>query len=108
MHRFNHKGEKIIIATGFPDELFVIDAEKMTLIKRIIIKEPYSVKNIFSGKRSTIGTISPSLDGEKLFVQTTSSFQVIDLATGDCEYSRTYFFNHSCSNHMLTSRDIEW
>jgi len=67
-----------------------------------------NTKLVIINQRSMVGTVSPSPDGEKLFVQTTKSFQVIDLENGEAEYSRNSLFNHSCSNHMLTSTDTGW
>jgi hypothetical protein len=55
-----------------------------------------------------IGTIAPSPDGEKLFVQTTGSFQVIDIDSGKPDYIRDYFYRHICFNHMVASSDTNW
>ncbi len=108
MHVFVHRGRKVMAAMGFPDEVFLIDADHMGFIRKICVQDPRSLKHLYSKKPALIGTISPSLDGEKLFVQTTSSFQVVDVASGRSDYVRDYFFNHSCSNHMLTSSDTGW
>ena len=108
MHVFEHRGRKLMVAMGFPDELFLIDADNMSFIRKLYVKDPCSLRHLYSHKRALIGTISPSLDGEKLFVQTTKSFQVIDLASGKPDYERDFFFNHTCSNHMLTSSDTAW
>ena len=100
MHIFDHRGLKLIAAMGFPDEIFIIDAKNMSFLKKIIVKDPVSLRHLFSKQPAMIGTIAPSPDGEKIFAQTGKSFQVIDIETGQSEYSRDYFFNHSCSNHM--------
>jgi hypothetical protein len=101
MHVFMHRGRNMIAAMGFPDEVFLIDAEDMSFIRKIWVKDPVSLKHNYSKKRSLIGTIAPSPDGEKLFVQTTGSFQVIDIRTGESEYVRDYYFKHTCFNHMV-------
>ena len=108
MHVFNHRGRKLMAAMGFPDEVFLVDANDMTFIRKLRVKDPCSLKHLYSKKRALIGTIAPTPDGEKLFVQTTRSFQVIDVATSEADYVRDYFYNHSCSNHMLTSTDTGW
>lgn len=108
MHVFNHKGRKVIAAMGFPDEIFLIDADDMYFIRKIRVKDPISLKHLYSKKPALIGTISPSLDGEKIFVQTTKSFQIVDVSTGNPDYARDYFFSHICFNHMMTSSDTTW
>ncbi len=108
MHVFEHRGRKVMAAMGFPDEIFLIDADDMTFIRKIRVEDPRSVKSLFWKKPALIGTISPSLDGEKLFVQTARSFQMVDIASGDSDHVRECRFNHSCSNHMLTSSDTAW
>jgi len=108
MHVFKHQGRKIIAAMGFPDELFLIDAEDMNFIRKIIVKDPLSRKRFYSKKQALVGSISPSLDGEKLYIQTTHSFQVVDIATGTSDYTRDYFFSHICFNHMVTCSDTDW
>lgn len=47
-------------------------------------------------------------DGEKLYVQTNNSFQIIDIASEKAEFVKDLFFTHMCSNHMLTSNDTNW
>jgi len=106
MHAFVHRGHNVIIAMGFPDELFLINADNMTLVRKIFIKDPVSLKHFYSKNRSLVGTIAPSPDGEKLFVQTTHSFQIIDISSGDSEYARDYYFSHICFNHMLATGEI--
>lgn len=105
MHVFKHRGRRIIAAMGCPDVVFLIDADDMRFIRKIRVSDPVSLKRLYSKKLASIGTIAPSPDGEKLFVQTTGSFQIIDLDTGNQDYVRDYFFNHVCFNHMLSCRD---
>lgn len=108
MHVFEHRGRRVIAAMGFPDEVFLIDADNMEFIRKLLIKDPVSLKHLYSKMPTLIGTIAPSPDGEKLFVHTTRSFQVIDVNTGDSEFHRDYVFSHICFNHMVSSADTEW
>jgi hypothetical protein len=93
---------------GFPDVIFLIDANDMSFIRKITVKDPVSLNHFYSKKPALIGTIAPSPDGEKLFVQTTGSFQVVDVNTGKPDYIRDYFFSHICFNHMTASADRVW
>ncbi len=108
MHAFNHGGTTIIAAMGFPDEIFIIKAEDMSFIKKVRVKDPVSIKHLYSKKPALIGTIAPSPDGKKLFVQTTKSFQVVDIDSGEAEYVRDYCFSHICFNHMVAVSDTKW
>lgn len=108
MHVFNHRGRKVMAAMGFPDEVFLIDTNDMSFIRKIRVKDPVSLKQFYSKKPALIGTIAPSPDGEKLFVQTTGSLQVVDVNTGNPDYVRDYFFSHICFNHMVASADTQW
>ena len=107
-HVFNHRRQKIIAAIGSPNYIFFADAVNMQFIKKIEVNHPKNIKNFYRNVPCGIGTISPSIDGEKLFVHTTRSFQVIDVSSGKPDMILNYFFNHSCSNHMLTSTDTDW
>ncbi len=107
MHVFHHRGRKVIAAMGFPDVVFLIDADDMSFIRKLTVKDPVSLNHFYSKKPALIGTIAPSPDGEKLFVQTTGSFQVIDIDTGNADYIRDYFFSHICFNHMISSSDTQ-
>ena len=104
MHAFVHRGRNVIAALGFPDEIFLIDSNTMTFIKKIRVKDPGSWMHLYSKEPALIGTIAPSPDGEKLFVQTTRSFQIVDVATDACDYARTHFFSRICFNHMAAWR----
>jgi hypothetical protein len=96
MHVCDHRGRKVIIAMGFPDVIFIVDAETMSFIRTIRVVDGGRHK-----EDALIGTIAPSPDGEKLFVQTRWTFQVIDLASGMADYRRMHLFSHTCFNHML-------
>ncbi len=108
MHAFSHRGRNIIAAMGFPDVVFLIDADTMRFMRKLTVKDPVSLNHLYSHKPALIGTIAPSPDGEKLFVQTTGSFQVIDIDSGQPDYVRDYFFSHICFNHMAASTDTSW
>lgn len=108
MHVLNHRGRKVLAAMGYPDVVFLIDADDMSFLRKIRVEDPSSLKHLYSKKPALIGTICPSLDGEKLFVQTTRSFQVVDISTGNTDYVRDHFFSHICFNHMLASSDTAW
>ena len=108
MHVFKHRGRKVIAAMGFPDVVFLIDADDMSFIRTITVKDPVSLNHFYSKKPALIGTIAPSPDGEKLFVQTTGSLQIVDIHTGTPDFIRDYFFSHICFNHMISSSDTNW
>lgn len=107
-HVFNHRGQKILAAIGSPNYIFIVDANTMRFIKKVEVNHPKTLKHLYKSIPCIIGTISPSIDGEKIFVQTTRSFQVLDISSGKSEVILDHFFNHSSSNHMLTSADTDW
>ncbi len=100
MHAFMHRGRPLIAAMGFPDEIFIIDADDMSFIRKITVSDPVTWKHAWSKQPALIGTIAPSPDGEALFVQTTGSFQVVDLHTGEASGRQDHFFSRICFNHM--------
>jgi hypothetical protein len=101
MHVCHHRGRKLIVAMGFPDVVFLIDAETMAFIRTIKVVDG-GVTFLSRGReRALIGTIGVSSDGETLFVQTRWSFQMIDLASGEADYQYRHLFSHTCFNHML-------
>ena len=108
MHAFIHRGRRMMVAMGFPDVLFLIDTEDMSFIRKITVADPVTWAHGFSKKPALVGTIAPSPDGEKLFVQTTRSFQIVDVSSGDCDYARDCFFPHICFNHMIATSDTAW
>jgi hypothetical protein len=107
-HVFNHRGQKIIAAIGSPNYIFIIDANSMQFVKKIEVKHLKKIKNSYRNIQCGVGTISPSLDGEKIFVHTARSFQIVDIASSRADMILDHYFNHSCSNHMLTSTDTSW
>lgn len=108
MHVFRHRGHTILAAMGFPDDIFLVDADTMSFSRKVHVQDPCSWRHGYSKKAALIGTFSPSLDGEQLYAHTTRSFQSIDVETGRPNHVRDCFFNHSCSNHMLTTSDTDW
>ncbi len=97
---FMHQGEKIIAATGTPNFIFIASAENMKLIKKIELKD--------ADAPAFIGTIAASPDGDKLYIQTTRSFQILNLSDGQIDFVRSYDFNHICSNHLMVSKNTDW
>ena len=99
-----HRGRKLLVSIGSPNYLFVADAEDMTFVRKIAVTRGGRP----GGHADVVGTFSPSLDGERLYVQTNRSFQVLDVATGEPVWVRDASYSHSCSNHMLTASDTSW
>jgi hypothetical protein len=97
MHVFRHRGRKLIAAMGFPDQVFLIDAENMQFVRKIQIKPRHK------GRAATIGTITPSPDGNKLLAHTTDSLHVIDIESGEPDFIYNHAGYHTCSNHMIAS-----
>jgi hypothetical protein len=107
-HVFMHRGKKLLAAMGFPNFIYLADPQSMKLIRKISLKNPGSYKYIYRKIPCFIGTFSPSSDGERLYVQTTRSFQIIDIESGEPLSNVPLFFNHTAANHMQTIRDTSW
>lgn len=107
-HVFNHRGQKILAAIGSPNYIFIVDAKSMKYIKKIEVNHPGTLKHLYRNIPCVVGTISPSFDGEKIFVHTTKSFQIVDVSSGKSDMVLNHFYSHSCSNHMITSTDTDW
>jgi len=105
---FFHRGRKLIAVIGFPNAIYLADADDLTLVKIIEVKNPRSSKHLYRDFPCAVGTIAPSLDGEKIYVQTRYSFQIIDIDSGKPDWARSYFFGHSCTNHMIATSDTAW
>lgn len=105
---FFHRGRKIIAVIGFPNTIFLADADDLTFIKKIEVTNERSVKHLYRKIPCSVGTITHSFDGEKLYVQTRYSFQIIDIETGKPECIKNYFFSHTCTNHMINCTDTDW
>jgi hypothetical protein len=98
-HVFTHKGRKILAAMGAPNYIFIVDANDLTEIKSLEVMEKETNQPAY------IGTFAPSPEGDNLYIQTQRSFQVIDIESGQPELVQNYLFNHSCSNHMIVTRN---
>lgn len=107
-HVFYHRGKKILAAIGFPNHIFIADADSMKYIKKIRVDHPEELKDRYRNLPCITGSISPSIDGEKIFAQTTKSFQAVNVASGRSEVILNHFYNHPNANHMLTSTETNW
>jgi hypothetical protein len=105
---FMHRGKKILAAMGFPNFIYLADAQTMKFIRKITVNNPKSYKYFYRKIPCFIGTFSPSSDGERLYVQTTRSFQIIDIESGEPLNNLPLLFNHTAANHMQTTRDTSW
>jgi hypothetical protein len=105
---FVHRGRKILAAMGFPNFIYLADAESMKFMRKITLNNPRSYKYLFRKPPCFIGTFSASSDGERLYVQTTRSFQIVDVASGETLSNMPLFFNHTAANHMQTTGDTSW
>ena len=106
-HVFKHREQKIISAIGSPNYIFLIDAESMELLNKIPVSHDQAAKK-FKPIPSVVGTMAPSPDGEKIFVQTNRSFQVVDVASGMADTVLNHRYNHTCANHMIALSDVAW
>jgi hypothetical protein len=105
---FMHRGKKLLAAMGFPNFIYLADAQTMKFIRKIVVNNPKSYKYFYRKPPCFIGTFSPSSDGERLYVQTTRSFQIIDVESGEPLSNMPLLFNHTAANHMQTTRDTSW
>lgn len=105
---FMHRGKKILAAMGFPNFIYLADALTMKFMRKITVNNPKSYKYFYRKVPCFIGTFSPSSDGERLYVQTTRSFQIIDVESGGPLSNMPLLFNHTAANHMQTTRDTSW
>ncbi|MDP2156332.1 MAG: hypothetical protein Q8K68_01315 [Nitrospirota bacterium] len=105
---FMHRGNKLLAAMGFPNFIYLADAQTMKFIRKIIVNNPKSYKYFYRKIPCFVGTFSPSSDGERLYVQTTRSFQIIAVESGEPLNSLPLLFNHTAANHMRTTRDTSW
>ena len=101
-HVFNHRGKKLLAAMGAPNFIFIADAVSLEMMAKIEIKSKKASDTPY------IGTFAPSLDGVQLYVQTTKALQIVNMPDGALEYERSYWFSHTCSNHMMVSKFTEW
>jgi len=108
MHVFRHRRRRIIAAMGFPDEIFILDAGDMSFIRKIHVTDPRAAGRSRTHRPALVGTVAPSPDGERLFVHTTRSLQVLDLYGGDARCLHVCARHHACFNHMAAIPDTGW
>jgi hypothetical protein len=92
---FLHRGRTLIACTGFPNYVFFADAKSMEYVKKVEVLEG-------SGAKSVVGSLYPSPDGEKVFLITTGSFQVIDVERGVVEEVVGLGRIYDPFNHMIS------
>jgi hypothetical protein len=92
---FLHRGATLIACTGFPNYVFFADAKSMEYVKKVEVLEG-------SGAKSVVGSLYPSPDGEKVFLITTGSFQVIDVERGVVEEVVGLGRIYDPFNHMIS------
>ncbi|MBW1851089.1 MAG: hypothetical protein JRJ15_06600, partial [Deltaproteobacteria bacterium] len=95
---FVHRGKSLIACTGFPNYVFFADAESMKYVRKVGVFER-------SGAKSVVGSLYPSPDGEKVFLITTGSFQVIDVESGVVEEVLGLGRIYDPFNHMISVRE---
>ncbi len=76
----------------------------MSFMRRITVTNPKSYKYLFRKTPCYIGTFSPSSDGERLYIQTTRSFQIIDVASGEPISTLPLFFKPHGSKSYADNR----
>jgi hypothetical protein len=107
-HVFMHRGKKLLAAMGFPNFIYLADAQTMTFMRKIVVNNPKSYKYFYRKVPCFIGTFAPSADGDRLYVQTTRSFQIINVESGESLSNMPLLFNHTAANHMQTTCDTSW
>jgi len=98
---FVHRGRKILACTGFPNYIFIADADSLELIEKVQIKER-------SGEKSIVGSLYPSPDGEKICLITTRSFQMVDVESGRVDFAHDLGRIYDPFNHMTCVSDTDW
>ncbi len=98
---FVHRSRRLLACTGFPNYVCLADAETLEFIRKIEVTES-------CGSESVVGSLFPSPDGEKIYLITTGSFQIIDVETGkiDLVYGLGRIFDPF--NHMTSVSDTAW
>jgi hypothetical protein len=98
---FLHKKIPLIACTGFPNFIFIADATSMEFIRKVEIKET-------CGMNSVVGSLHPSPDGEKVFLITTRSFQIVDVACGKIDSIVDLGKINDPFNHMTSAATADW
>jgi hypothetical protein len=73
----------------------------MEFVRKISIQET-------NGKKSIVGSLHPSPDGEKIYLVTTRSFQIVDVATGNIDHIENLGKIYDPFNHMTSVGDANW
>jgi len=98
---FKHRSGKLLACTGFPNYIFVADADSMEFLRKTTISER-------DGTPSVVGSLHPSPDGEKVYLVTTRSFQIVDAATGRVDHIQDLGKIYDPFNHMISVDDTAW
>jgi hypothetical protein len=98
---FLHRGKKLLACTGFPNFIFIVDADSMEFARKIAIKEK-------SGKDSFVGSLFPSPDGEKIYLATAGSFLAVDVESGTVDLVQDLGKVYDPFNHMTCVNDTNW
>lgn len=98
---FLHRGRKLVACTGFPNFVFIVDADTMEFVRKVVVTEE-------SGKACFVGSLSPSLDGEKIFLITAGSFKIVDVESGRVESTQDLGKVYDPFNHMTCVSDTNW
>lgn len=109
---FMHRGKKLLACTGFPNNLFFADAEKMELVRHVKLFAPCEACGGSSPKPTVMGSMYPSPDGEKIYASTTKdgqgALQVVDVATGKVDHIHPFGKVYDPFNHMTAVCDTNW
>jgi hypothetical protein len=97
---FRHRGRQLIAVTGYPDVVFFIDADTMRLYKTLKIDngdaEAVDTSRGRHSCTSVVYGLTPTPDGERLFIGTANAAHVYDIETGQRvlqqPFTSTYFF----------------
>ncbi|MGC4116925.1 MAG: hypothetical protein QM765_20665 [Myxococcales bacterium] len=108
---FMHRGQKLLACTGFPNNLFIADAEKMELIRHIKLTVPCGC-GAPTSKPTVMGSMFPSPCGEKIYCSTAinekGALQVVDVATGKTEFTHDIGTVWDPFNHMTVVGGSAW
>ncbi|MFZ4857841.1 MAG: YncE family protein [Desulfuromonadaceae bacterium] len=86
-HVFRHQGRTLIGVTGFPDSIFLIDAETMTLVRKIKLfdGEPVDTKerpHFCKQEPRSPYSLHATADGNDMYVVGSGVLFVLDVASG--------------------------
>jgi hypothetical protein len=102
VHRvFLHRGKRLLACTGFPNFIFIADADTMELKRKVAIKEK-------TGRDSFVGSLSPTPDGEKICLVTAGTLQMVDVESGEVQLAQELGKVYDPFNHMAVVSDTDW